>query len=522
MLHGAFSIALWDENAKRLLLAIDRLGIKSMYWRKEGQRLMLASHAGAIHAVQDAAPEVNPSAIAQYLVFSVVPAPITIYRGTHKLRPGFQLMFEGGEVKERQYWDLHYDEERGRSESYWAQELQTQMRSAVHRHLDGCGAENTGAYLSGGTDSSSVVAFMSERFTPAKSFSIAFQEAPFSEIEYARTTAKRFQTSHHEQFLSPEDARAAIPKVMDYYQEPFANSSAIASYRCALLARQNGVDTLLAGDGGDELFGGNERYASDKRFGLYHSVPKWIRKGFIEPMASLLPSNENSKWSLPRRYIRRANLPNPLRILSYNLFLGAESRGIFEAGFLEQAAPEQWLAIASDHFESAHASSELNRLLYMDVKITLADNDLRKVNGTAELAGVRVRYPLLDHQLAEFSGRIPSRLKLKGFKKRYIFKQAMTGILPERVLYKTKHGFGVPLSLWLLQDPELSSLVQDVLRDSRTRQRGYFRPEFIDRLSNLHRTDHALFYGEAVWYLLALELWHRQHLECSERIARAR
>lgn len=174
------------------------------------------------------------------------------------------------------------------------------------------------------------------------------------------------------------------------------------------------------------------------------------------------------------------------------------------------------------HFQRTRASSELNRLMYMDLKLILADNDLRKVSGTAELAGVNVRYPLLDDRLAELSSRIPSRLKLKGSEKRYIFKQAMQGILPEKILHKKKHGFGVPLALWFLKNDSLNTLMQDVLHDARTRQRGYFQPQFYDRLSDLHQREHAAYYGEIVWYLVALELWHRQHIEKSPEVAGVR
>jgi asparagine synthase (glutamine-hydrolysing) len=274
------------------------------------------------------------------------------------------------------------------------------------------------------------------------------------------------------------------------------------------------VTTLLAGDGGDELFAGNERYATDKRFALYQHVPAWLRKGVIEPIAALLPQNE-SRLSLPRRYVRRANVPLPRRIFSYHLLLSTPPEEMFEQGLLDSAPPETWLNVAEKHFRSAVAESDLNRLLYLDVKMTLADNDLRKVLGTAEMAGVRARFPLLDYRLAELSGRVPAALKMRGFEKRFIFKEAMKEILPHDVLYKKKHGFGVPVALWFLQDPRLETLVSDVLTDSRTRQRGYFRPAFLDHLLQLHRGQDAHFYGEILWYLVALELWHRQHLERS-------
>jgi asparagine synthase (glutamine-hydrolysing) len=511
-LQGAFAVAIWDETQQQLLLAVDRFGFKTIYWKRDRERLLFASRAGAVRAGQDSPAEINPEAITQFLLFSVVPAPLSIFRGIERLSPGFLLTFRFGEVKTRRYWDLAYSEDKGRDEQYWSRELREEMRSAVHRHLAGCVPEKTGSYLSGGTDSSSVAAFMSERFKPANTFSISFPVEGYNEIEFARTVAKRFQTRHHELCLTPEDAVIAIPKLMRYYDEPFANSSAIASYHCALLARENGMDTLFAGDGGDELFGGNARYAADKKFALYHSVPEWMRRALIEPAARLLPETDGM-LSLPRRYIRRAQIANPRRILSYNFFLNMGTQEVFEPEFLQQSTESAFLSIAEQHFGSANASSELNRLLYMDVKMTLADNDLRKTSGTAEMAGIRVRYPLLDLRLVEFSGRIPTNLKLKGMEKRYIFKQAMKGILPDQVLYKKKHGFGVPLGEWFLHDAKLKALVQDVLGDPRTQQRGYFRREFQDKLIGLHKQGNAGFYGEIVWYLVALELWHREHLK---------
>jgi asparagine synthase (glutamine-hydrolysing) len=511
-LEGAFAIALWDETEQRLLLAIDRFGLRSLYWRREGERLLFASRSSAILAVQDEPPEANLPAVTQFLIFSVVPAPLSIYRGIERLNPGTRLMFEQGRLKQYQYWDASYPEGEEDDVTGWSRQVREELRAAVQRHLNGCTAENSGAYLSGGTDSSTVVAFMSECLRQVNTFSIYFSETPYSEIGFAHTTAEKFRTHHLEKCLMPEDASAVIPKLTEYYDEPFGNSSAVGAYYCARLARENGIETLLAGDGGDEIFAGNSRYADDKRFALYQSIPLWIRRGLIEPVARMLPSNDG--WlSLAPRYIRRAKIPNPMRIFSYSVFLSLDPQEVFEGDFLEQAAPSNWMEIADRHFHAPRAASELNRQMYLDLKMVLADNDLRKVNGTAELSGVQVRYPMLDRKLVELAGRVPARLKLKGFEKRYIFKQAMRGILPDEVLFKKKHGFGVPLGIWLLRDPQLKSLVQDVLNDSRTRQRGYFRRDFYDRVLELQRTDHAAFYGEVVWYLVALELWHRQHLD---------
>jgi asparagine synthase (glutamine-hydrolysing) len=514
LLDGVFSFALWDDENRRLVLAIDRLGVNSLYWRKEGERILFASRVGAIRNTQEAPATVNPAALVQYMLLSAVPAPMVIYQGIEKLRPGFCLVYEAGQIRQIRYWDLEYCEDDNRNVTHWAHEIREGMRSAVHHHLTDLAPEKTGAYLSGGTDSSSVVAFMNERHSPVNTYSIVFAESVYSEIDFARTTAKHFHANHHELSLTSRDTYEAIPKIMEYYDEPFANSSAIGSYHCARMARESGITTLLAGDGGDELFAGNERYAADKRFALYGHLPAWLRKGVIEPLTEFLPQNE-SRLSLPRRYVRRANIPLPRRLFSYDLLMNTPPEEMFEPGFLESAPPDTWLNVAEEHFRSAVASDDLNRLLYLDVKMTLADNDLRKVLGTAEMVGVRARFPLLDHKLAELSGRVPASLKMRGFEKRFIFKEAMKEILPHNVLYKKKHGFGVPVALWFLQDPRLESLVSDVLTDSRTRQRGYFRPSFFDDLLKLHRGKDAHFYGEILWYLVALELWHRQHFERS-------
>lgn len=517
-LDGAFAFALWDHDQKRLMLAIDRLGIKNIYWHFKNGQLAFATRINALRA-NDPSLEMNPSALAQYLVFSAIPAPLTIYAGTEKMCPGTTLFFEHGQIRKQQYWDVSFQEER-RSEREWADLVRAELRNSVHRHLPNTSLNTTGAFLSGGTDSSTVVAFMSERQKPVRTFSIIFKESSYSEESFVRTTAGRFDTEQHDCRLSPEDAIGAIPRIAKYYDEPFANSSAIAAYFCGVMARDCGVNLLLGGDGGDELFAGNQRYEADKYFALYHRIPRIVRRALIEPAARLLPQ-EHKLLSLPRRYIKRALIPHPERFYSYNFFLSFPEEEAFEREFLEQSKPDQWLNISRAHFARPKDAGELNRLLYLDIKMVLADNDLKKVSGMAELAGIQVRYPLLDYRLAELAGRVPENLKLRRFEKRYIFKKAMSGILPDNVLYKKKHGMGVPISSWLLNDPKLNSFVQDLLHDNRTRQRGYFQPNFAERLMKL-RHEHVAYYGEIVWYLVALELWHREHFDHAERLVCAR
>jgi asparagine synthase (glutamine-hydrolysing) len=509
-LEGAFSLALWDPQRQRLVLAIDRFGFKALYWSCEGSRMLFASRLGAIRRTKGAT-QVDAVATMQFLVHAVVSAPLTMYKGIERLEPGFLLVHERGQTRKSRYWDLNYEESPKSNVREWREQLRECMRQAVHSNMDLCPLERTGAYLSGGTDSSSVVAFASEVRSPFDTFSIYFENPRYDEIGFAHTAAEHFHSHHHEKCLGPADAVEAIPTIIDFYEEPFANSSAIGAYHCARLARERGVDVLLAGDGGDELFAGNERYSEDKKFALYHSIPKVLRNGVIRPVADLMP--KTGPLSLPARYIRRADLPNPRRMFSYNFFLAEAGLEVFEPDFIGEARPETALDIAQAHFDTApQASSELNRLLYLDVKMTLADNDLRKVVGTAELAGVKVRFPLLDRRLAELSGRIPSNLKLRGFEKRYVFKEAMKGILPDRILYKKKHGFGVPVGYWMVNDPGMKDLAA-ILDEPQSRQRGYLRTNFLSRLKELNRT-HPAYFGEVLWMVLVLELWHRRHQDC--------
>jgi len=505
-LEGAFAIALWDPQLRRLLLGVDRHSFKTLYWSYQKGRLVFGSRLRAVESVKNQL-QVNPAAVMQFLVHTVVPAPLTIYKDVEQLEPGSRLIFENGQVKKSRYWDLNYQESASGEKNRWREELRECMRVAVHDQLGDCSPEGTGAYLSGGTDSSSVVAFATERWAPFNTFSIYFGNPRYDEIGFARTAAEQFRTCHHERRLQSSDAAEAISHIVQHYDQPFANSSVIGAYHCAKLAAENGVDVLLAGDGGDELFAGNERYATDKKFAAYHYVPAVLRKGIIRQLADRLP--ESGPLSLPARYIRRADLPNPQRMFSYNFFLAQAGIEAMAPDFLREAKPAAAMGIAQAHFDSApQAGSELNRLLYLDVKITLSDNDLRKVIGTAEIVGVRVRFPLLDRRLVELSGRIPSHLKLRGLRKRYIFKEAMKGILPDEILYKKKHGFGVPVGYWMMKDPTMKELA-DVLNDTQSRERGYFKTEFLLSLRSLNET-HPAYYGEVMWVVLMLELWYRR------------
>ena len=512
-LEGSFAIAIWDMSRQELVLAVDPLGLETLYWAEDHGRVLFGSRVGAVAQAKTDC-QLDSAAVMQFLLHTVVPAPMTIYRGVERLEAGTALVWRSGIASRKRYWDLQYQESPDRTPAFWADQLRRQMREAVHSHLNDCQPQHTGAYLSGGTDSSSVVAFGSELHSGLNAFSIYFENPRYDELAFARITAKRFGARHHEACLTAGDAAQAIPAIIDYYDEPFGNPSAIGSYHCARLAHEHGVDVLLAGDGGDELFAGNERYASDKKFSLYNSLPEGLRARVIKPLADILPAT--GVLSLPSRFIRRAEIPNPRRMFSYAYLWSQPVGEVFESSFLNEVSPDSFLDVAASHFHRApDATSELNRLLYLDVKMTLADNDIRKVKGTAEMTGVKVRFPLLDRRLADFSGRIPSDLKLKGFQKRYVFKKAMTGILPDEILRKKKHGFGVPVGYWAETHPDIKALAA-ILDEPQTRQRGYFQPAFLSRIRELNK-NYPAYYGDVLWAILMLELWHRRHYK--QRIA---
>ena len=296
-----------------------------------------------------------------------------------------------------------------------------------------------------------------------------------------------------------------------YFDEPFGNSSAIPTYFCARLAAQNGVTSLLAGDGGDELFGGNERYAIDKILQFYQSVPRSLRKAVIEPALRVLPSS--GPTGKLARYIRRSNIASPERYFSYNFLVAHPATDVFTGDFITALNDYSVLDIPTRYYQNAPARDHLDRLLYIDMKLTLADNDLPKVIQMTEMAGVRPRFPFLDRSVADMAGSIPARLKVKGLKKRYLFKKAFQKLLPPAIVGKTKHGFGIPVSTWLNTFRPLRELARDTLGSTRARQRGYFQSDFIDNMFRMYEGDNSTYYGDALWAVLVLELWHQQFVD---------
>jgi asparagine synthase (glutamine-hydrolysing) len=313
--------------------------------------------------------------------------------------------------------------------------------------------------------------------------------------------------------VTPQDTYDAIPILLEAFDEPFANASAVPTFFCAKLAKEHGVDVLYAGDGGDELFAGNERYAVQRLFESYHVVPGWIRRRILEPIVFALADRTNlGVLTKGKKYIQRANIPYPDRLFSYGLFKVIAMPEVLDDGLLEAVGagydPDQPLR---DHYRQAPARSELDRQLYIDLMWTICDNDLFKVMRMTEAAGVTARFPLLDHRLAEFAARVPADIKMPGRKLRAFFKDAYTELLPAEIRAKKKHGFGLPIPVWLRTDRRLNEMMQDLLLSPRSVQRGYFRKRAVEKLIECHRSDDTSFFGTILWNLMAIELWHRRY-----------
>jgi asparagine synthase (glutamine-hydrolysing) len=398
------------------------------------------------------------------------------------------------------------------NEGLLCEEMKTVVSRAVADCCGNTAFDRLGSYLSGGTDSSTVTGTLAGMNRgPVHAFSIGFREQPFDEMGYARLAASRFGAVHHTHIVGPDDCFEAVEDMVRHFDEPFGNSSAIPTYFCAKLAAESGIAVLLAGDGGDELFGGNERYRIDKIFELYHSVPAVLRKGVIEPALRVLPAGEVFRRA--RGYVRRANMRGVDRFLSFQFLATHPLEDVFEDGFVAALRDYDISTVPARHYAEAEARNHLDRLLYVDVNITLADNDLPKVTCMSELAGIRTRFPFLHRDVAEFSGRVPARMKVKGLAKRYLFKKAFADLLPAEIIRKTKHGFGIPVAVWMRSDKRLRELLHDLVLSRAARERGYFRREFVDDMFRRHAADDSTYYGDTLWTFLVLEMWHRQKLD---------
>jgi asparagine synthase (glutamine-hydrolysing) len=504
-LRGSFALYLCDRDARTTLIAIDRMGIESLAWAASAGTLTFGSSAAEVARVAASNQRIDHQAIFDFMLGHVVASPDTAFVGVHKLLPATYAKTASGRVEVRRYWAPSFDRTHVDIATLQAAVLPTISSAVAATQPEPY--ESTGSFLSGGLDSSTVTGSLtklSDRRSPA--FSVGFGVELFDELAFARLAVQRFGCPHYEYTVTPEDIIELVPKIAAAYDEPFGNSSAVPTYCCARLAKSHGIQHLLAGDGGDEIFGGNERYVRHKIFEHYRKVPVWIRSGVLEPLAARI---DPERAPLPLRkfssYVRQAGVPLPERYETWNLVYREGPTNVFDSDFLASVDAAHPLRRMRETWEDCPSDDLLDRMLWYDWKYTLADNDLRKVTLMCDLAGVRVSYPMIDEDVVDLSIQVPTAAKISGHELRSFFKNAVRDFLPSEIIHKTKHGFGLPFGVWLKTHAGLKELVYDSL--STLKGRRLLDARFIERVIVEHRDGHASYYGSAIWDMLMLEQW---------------
>ena len=505
-LRGMFGLAIYDSRKRKLVLARDRLGKKPLHYAFVNGNLYFGSEIKSILAVVPELAEVNSQALLEYLSYGYVPDPITAYTNVHKLPPGHLLEFENGEVRIRQYWDLpQYGTHAPSSEEECLEELEARLFEATRIRL--ISDVPLGAFLSGGTDSSTIVALMARASaSPVKTFSIGFKKDDFNESDYARIVARKFGTDHHEMILEP-DVVETVEELTNSLEEPFGDSSMLPTYYVSQMARRH-VTVALSGDGGDEIFAGYDRYRIHSNRRIFEYVPEWARRFYRNQVFPLLPHSMKG-----RKFSYNVSLPWRERYVDGLSFVPAFERDapLLSDDFrkvLHRSDDPQNLLLR--YFAKAPARDPVSELLYVDTKTYLVADILTKVDRMSMLNSLEVRVPILDHQFVEWVTGLPSEWKLRGSRQKYILRKLAERVgVPGEVLDRPKQGFALPLVHWMRH--ELKEVLM-ILLEPRTLQRGYFEAAGIRKLMDDHLSGRRESSGR-IWRLLMFELWHRNFLE---------
>jgi asparagine synthase (glutamine-hydrolysing) len=507
-LHGMFAFALWDRRRRQLLLARDRVGKKPLLYALRDGGISFGSEMQALLQDHEIRREVDPEGIDAYLGLGYVPAPLTTLKGVRKLPAAHTLVLRDGRARLRRYWQLDYSRKLELPVQEWCERIREELLAATRRRM--VADVPLGAFLSGGIDSSAVVAAMAAVSSePVRTFSIGFDHAAFDELPYARSVARQFGTVH-EEFQVRADAVEIAPRLIRHYGEPFADSSAIPSFYLAEMTRRH-VTVALNGDGGDESFGGYTRYVSNALGARLERIPRPLRRG-AAALGGLIPSG-GSISSAPNRARRlAAGLPldGAARYVRYFATFDAGDRhGLYDPEFAASigAGPE---AIIAGAWQGASGDDVVDRMLEVDVSTYLAGDLIPKVDIATMAHSLEARSPLLDHQLMELAASIPASLKVRGREKKWILREAMRDWLPDTLLDRPKQGFSVPLSSWLRGD--LRTWASEILLDRGTLEREYFRRDAVEALLERHAAGVDA-EGERIWSLAMLELWHREFID---------
>ncbi len=503
-LRGMFAFAVWDEREQSLLLARDRVGIKPLYYGQVGGRLAFASELKALLALPEVERDLNWTALGHLLAFLTTPQADSIVQGVRKLEPGTVLIASRRGVRISRYWDLEWAPDHGRSEADFIEGLRERLEESVRLHM--VSDVPLGAFLSGGVDSSAVVATMARLSPrPVKTFSIGFEEDDYNELAYAGEVARAFGTEHHELVLRP-DVLSVLDDLAWHLDEPFGDASVIPTYMVSKLAAEH-VTVVLSGDGGDELFAGYDRYRVEARERRRERVPAALRRA-LGALAHHAPEGMKG-----RNFLRHLALDGPVRYLdALAFFRREEQREMLQPDvFALVSAGDPWRELAA--YTADLDGHWLSTLQHLDIKAYLPLDILTKVDRTSMAHSIEARVPLLDHELMEFAATIPPALKLRHGTSKYILKQALRGWLPTSVLERPKQGFSIPLGRWFRGG--LREFARDLLLSGRARQRGLFRPAYVDKLLRRHAAGRDLDFQ--VWTLISFELWARRYLDESWR-----
>lgn len=506
-LRGMFAFAIWDERDKSLFLARDRVGKKPLLYAHTSDQLIFGSEFSALVLHPDVSREVNREAIHHYLSFICVPAPLTAYRAIHKLEPGHWLLWRNAEVKTERYWQLDFSKKISLSEEEAGERAIELLREAVRIRL--MSEVPLGAFLSGGIDSSAVVALMAEESSePVKTFSIGFEEQDFSELHHARRLAEYVGADHHEFVVRP-DAMEILPTLVEHYGEPFADSSAIPSYYVSRETRRY-VTVALNGDGGDECFAGYERYAAMNLAQTYSALPG---KGLVGTVAAALPGFKSRANPIGKaqRFVAAASLPPIERYLRWiSAFDEKAKQDLYTEEFRAETAAFRTAGFIEPWFAKANGSGIVDAALLADTMTYLPNDLLVKMDIASMSVSLEARSPFLDHKLMEFAASIPEKMKLRRLTTKYLLKKVLKKIVPEQNLTRRKMGFGVPIGYWFRG--AMQPFLREALLSEKSLSRGFFQPDRVRHLIDEHveqRADHS----HRLWSLLMLELWFQRFID---------
>jgi asparagine synthase (glutamine-hydrolysing) len=512
-LHGMFAFALWDDRRQRLLLARDRVGKKPLFYSLRDQSLSFASELRALMEDRAIPRDIDPAAVDCYLAYGYVPTPRSIFASVSKLPPASTLVFHDGHAMVERYWRLDYSRKLDvRNPRELHEPIREAIREATRRRL--VADVPVGAFLSGGIDSSAVVAAMSQLGRgPVRTFSIGFEESAYDELPYARRVAELFSTDHQEFVVRP-DAISLAPKIARHYGEPFADSSAIPCFCLAEVTRRH-VTVALNGDGGDESFAGYTRYVSNRLANRLQALPRPLRRAVAiaadRPQRGEITSIPNRA----RRLGRSLTLDPPERYARYLAYFDEHQRtALYSRDFRAAVGESTAQSVIGEPWDASSGQEIVDVMLDVDVKTYLPDDLITKIDIATMAHALEARSPLLDHELMQFAASIPSRLKVSQHHKKWILREALREWLPPDILDRAKRGFEVPIDHWFHK--ELRDHAQDVLLDPGALGRGYFRTDevtaTIDRQSVGTYAD-----AGRLWALFMLELWHREFVDGSPR-----